>query len=76
MSQLVVRNLPSEIVRRLRKRAAANGRSAEAEHREILRAALMGASRMPLKDLLADMPDAGEDADFERPPRPSRRGRA
>jgi plasmid stability protein len=39
-SQLVVRNLDPELVRRLKARAVANGRSAEAEHRAILDAAL------------------------------------
>jgi plasmid stability protein len=33
---LTVRNIPQEIVRALRVRAARNGRSAEAEHRLIL----------------------------------------
>ncbi len=37
---LHVRNVDDAIVSRLKRRAAANGRSAEAEHREILRAAL------------------------------------
>ena len=73
MSQLVVRNLPPEIVSRLRKRAAKNGRSAEAEHREILRAALMGSSAISLKDFLLEMPAFGEDADFARARRKSRR---
>jgi len=40
MATLTVRNLDDGLVRRLRIRAAENGRSAEAEHREILRAAL------------------------------------
>jgi plasmid stability protein len=42
MATLTVRNLDQDIVRRLRIRAAEHGRSAEAEHREILRLALMG----------------------------------
>jgi plasmid stability protein len=41
MAQLTVRKLDEEIVAALRRRAAANGRSAEAEHREILRKALL-----------------------------------
>jgi plasmid stability protein len=73
MSQLVVRNLSPEIVKRLRRRAAHNGRSAEAEHREILRAALMGTTHTSLKDFLLEMPNVGEDADFARPKRKSRR---
>ena len=41
MATLTVRNLDEDVVRRLRIRAAEHGRSAEAEHREILRAALV-----------------------------------
>ena len=40
MSQLIVRNVPKEIVRALKLRAARRGRSAEAEHRVILEQAL------------------------------------
>lgn len=39
-SQLTVRDVGAPIVRALKQRAAAHGRSAEAEHREILRDAL------------------------------------
>ena len=42
MATLTVRNLDDGIARALRVRAAKHGRSAEAEHREILRAALSG----------------------------------
>ncbi len=41
MTQLTVRNVSAQIVRTLKQRAAAHGRSAEAEHREILREALL-----------------------------------
>ena len=41
MASLHVRNLDETLVARLKERAAHNGRSAEAEHREILRAALV-----------------------------------
>jgi plasmid stability protein len=47
MATLTVRNLDEELVRKLRIRAAEHGRSAEAEHREILREALEGGSRKP-----------------------------
>lgn len=40
MPQLLVRELDQEVVGLLKRRAAANGRSAEAEHRAILEAAL------------------------------------
>ena len=42
MATLTVRNLDDDIARALRIRAAEHGRSAEAEHREILRGALLG----------------------------------
>lgn len=41
LATLTVRNLDEDVVRRLRIRAAEHGRSAEAEHREILRLALV-----------------------------------
>jgi plasmid stability protein len=67
-NQLIVRNLEEEVVRELKLRAARHGRSAEAEHREILRQALLpAAEKRPLKDLLLAMPEVGEDADFARP---------
>ena len=68
MYQLIVRNLEEEVVRELRMRAARNGRSAEAEHRDILREVLLGRSKRSLKELLLAMPSAGEDADFARSP--------
>lgn len=42
MGQLTVRNVRESVVRALKQRAAARGRSAEAEHREILQTALLG----------------------------------
>lgn len=66
MAQLVVRKLEPKVVRALRLRAARAGRSAEHEHREILRSALTGDERVGLKDLLLAMPAAGSDADFRR----------
>lgn len=67
MAQLIVRNLDEELVRQLRIRAARHGRSAEAEHREILKEALeRQQSRQSLKKLLLRMPRVGVDADFER----------
>ena len=66
-AQLIVRNLEEEVVRELRMRAARHGRSAEAEHREILREALLPAKgKMSFKEFLLTMPPVGEDSDFER----------
>ncbi|MGI0150283.1 MAG: FitA-like ribbon-helix-helix domain-containing protein [Thermoplasmata archaeon] len=67
MAQLIVRGLDGEVVRALRVRAARHGRSAEAEHREILRTSLKpGARDKTLKEILLEMPPVGEDADFRR----------
>ena len=54
MTSLLVRGLDESLVQALKQRAAANGRSAEAEHRAIL------------PEILASMPDVGLDSDFER----------
>ena len=68
MAQLLVRDIESDVVRKLKLRAARNGRSAEAEHREILREALRPPGPpVTLKELLLQIPDVGEDRDFERP---------
>jgi plasmid stability protein len=40
MGQLLVRDLDDEVIARLKRRASANGRSTEAEHRAILEAAV------------------------------------
>ena len=66
MAQLIVRNLDERLVRELKIRAARHGRSAEAEHREILRRSLAPQPSKSIKDILLAMPDVGEDTDFER----------
>lgn len=66
MAQLIVRNLEDEVVRALKERAGRHGHSAEEEHREILRRALLVAPPEDLKTVLLEMPDVGEDADFGR----------
>ena len=68
MANLLVRGIDDELVQRLRKQAAAHGRSVEAEHRAILAAALVGPRKRTFEQFLATMPNVGEDADFERPP--------
>ena len=54
-TSLHVRNLDEDIVARLKQRAARHGRSAEAEHREILRVALSGESEHSFEDLAAKL---------------------
>ena len=45
MAHLTVRNVGEDVIAALKRRAAASGRSAEAEHREVLRAALLGTDK-------------------------------
>ena len=73
MAQLVVRNLEEELVQALKQRAAARNRSAEEEHRRILQSALRGPRRRSFAEVLATMPDVGEDDDFTRKRRASRK---
>lgn len=54
-SSLHVRNLDDELVARLKRRAARHGRSAEAEHREILRQALAGEDDTSFEALAAEL---------------------
>jgi plasmid stability protein len=55
MAQLIVRNLEPELIYRLKLRAAQHGRSMEAEHREILRQALIGDVEPSFDTLAADL---------------------
>ena len=64
VAQLIVRNIDQVVVDLLKRQAAAHGRSAEAEHREILQTALQPRPALSLKDHLLAMPDVGDDADF------------
>jgi antitoxin FitA len=66
MPDLLVRGVDEELVRALKERAGAHGRSAEAEHRAILAAALARPRRRSFAEVLASMPPVGLDADFER----------
>jgi len=66
VTRLLVRDLDPEVVKALKLRAAKHGRSAEAEHREILKQALLGTKRKSFAQILAAMPNVGEDNDFKR----------
>jgi len=66
MSNLIVRNLDKSIVDALKKRAVQHGRSAEAEHRALLEELLLQPKRKRFSEILSEMPDIGEDKDFER----------
>jgi plasmid stability protein len=66
MADLLVRGVDEDLVRALKERAGAHGRSAEAEHREILAAALRRPRRRSFAEVIGSMPNVGIDADFER----------
>jgi antitoxin FitA len=66
MAQLIVRNLDEGIVQELRERAARHGRSAEEEHRQILKEVLQPERpRVSFRELIAQMPEIDE-GDLER----------
>ena len=67
MSQLIVRQIEDQVVRRLKERAGRHGVSMEEEHRRILRESLLGKAvrRRSFKEALLAMPDVGKDEDFE-----------
>lgn len=52
---LQVRNVEDDLIARLKRRAARHGRSAEAEHREILRLALAGETEPGFDELAAQL---------------------
>ncbi|MDO8298845.1 DNA-binding protein [Lacisediminimonas sp.] len=67
MAQLLVREVDEALVLQLKRTAAAHGRSAEAEHREILRKALADEQPKPtpFKEVLASMPYFDDDDLFD-----------
>jgi len=66
MATLIIRNLDPRIVDALEQRAARHGRSPEAEHRALLEEALLHPRGKSFLEVLASMPNVGEDGDFER----------
>jgi len=66
MADLLLRGVDDELLRALNERAGANGRTAEAEHRAILSAALARPSKRSFAEVLASIPNLGSDGDFER----------
>jgi plasmid stability protein len=66
MANLLVRDIDEFLVRALKQRAAKHGRSAEAEHREILASALRQPRKRQLAAVLAAIPNVGRDEDFAR----------
>ncbi|CAB5287215.1 Arc domain-containing protein [Burkholderia multivorans] len=68
MPVITVRNLPDEVHRALRVRAALHGRSTEAEVRDILEQAVLSEGRVKLGTLLAEIgrEAGGVDLDIQR----------
>ena len=66
MANLIVRNVDERIVRALKSRAGEHGRSAEAEHRELLASVLLKSRKKSFAEVLAAIPNVGEDSDFAR----------
>ena len=60
----VVRNIEPIVAQALKLAADVHGHGAEAEHREILHNALCRPVRRTFKEVLASMPDVGEEEDF------------
>ena len=73
MASVTVRNLPDEIHRALRVRAATHGRSTEAEIRSILENAVRPEGRVRLGSLLAEIgrEAGGVDLEIERDKTPA-----
>lgn len=66
MANLIVRAIDASLVQALKQRAAKHGRSAEAEHREILASVLCRPRKRHLAEVLAAVPKVGRDEDFSR----------
>ncbi|VBB14535.1 FitA-like ribbon-helix-helix domain-containing protein [Burkholderia stabilis] len=67
MPVITVRNLPDEVHRALRIRAAQHGRSTEAEVRDILEHAVLPGGRVKLGTLLAEIGKEAGGVDFNVP---------
>lgn len=68
MPQLLVRDIESAIVKKLRSNAAAQGVSVEEAHRRLLRSSLLGAQPSPQRNFLEYLRSIprGEDIEFPR----------
>lgn len=64
--QLLVREVDPKLVKALKERAIANGRSAESEHRMILQEALGGTHRISLAEAILKIPTGSDDDVFKR----------
>lgn len=63
---LTLTDVDDNLVLALKKRADARGHTIEEEHRQILNETLIILPRLPLADVLRNMPNVGNDSDFDR----------
>lgn len=66
MANLVVRNVDESVAKALKVQAGKQGISAEALHRRILETVLIKPQKKTFAEVLQQMPNVGEDSDFER----------
>ncbi|MEM9217762.1 MAG: DNA-binding protein [Cyanobacteria bacterium P01_F01_bin.150] len=66
MAILILDNIDDAIVEALKQRAARHGSSVDAEHRKILEKVLLHPKARSFIDVLREIPDVGNDEDFER----------
>ncbi|MFT5118916.1 MAG: plasmid stability protein [Kiritimatiellia bacterium] len=66
MGNLTVRNVDDDIIKALKVRAGVLGISAEAEHRSILKTALLMPKKRSFSEALLAIPNVGTDTDFVR----------
>jgi plasmid stability protein len=66
MANLLVRNVEDDVVDALKARSGKHGVSAEEEHRQILRAALLKPRKKSFSEVLSAIPNVGDDQDFAR----------
>ena len=64
MANLLVRNIDDEIVTALNRRAEQKGISAEAEHRNLLTAALSEPQKRSFAEVIQSIPPVGHDDDL------------
>ena len=63
MANLIVRNVPEDVIKALKRRAGPHGTCAEAEHRKILTQALLRPPKRSFSEAIAAMPNVGRDCD-------------
>ena len=65
MANLIIRDIDDAIMNALQQRASRNGVSIEVEHQKILRQVLLQPTKKSFAEVLALMPNVGQDTDFD-----------